>query len=341
MRRFRPRSHTTALALAIAATAFLVTGCGDDTTSSEGATDAGGRRARLVVATQTSAANQALLEASGAFEDAAYDIEWAYFDGANSAIEGLNAGRVDVSYALASTSVVLAQGNAQKPWTEDDAPFKIVAAQVSDEFSGSALIVPEEGDITSVNDLAGRRIGFAKGSFHHFFVVTALEEAGVSIDDVELVTMPIAEARPAYQSGALDALVTGTTSAHPFIEDGSSRILTTSEEVLPFYSLVVAHRDVLGDAAKSEAVRDLLERLERVEAWKRAHPEEVIGVFQEVEMRSRSDAEFSARLSPSSMVPVDEAFVSTQRRQAEVFASAGVIPAGLDPSVAVDDRFDR
>lgn len=330
------------LSAALAALLVFGTGCGKGASgSSDGDGKDPGGRTELVVATQTSAVNQAILEASGAFDDLDYDIEWAYFDGANSTVEALNAGRVDLTYALASTSLVLAQGNAQPAWTNDTAPFKAVGAQISNEFSGSNIVVAKDSGIESITDLAGKRIGLAKGSFHHFFAVAALEEAGLTTDDVEIVTMPVAEARPAYRSGALDALVTGVTSAHPFIVDGHSVVLTDSEDVLPFYSLIVAHRDALADPARVEAIDDFLERLEAVERWKLDHPDAVVDLFESVEKRDRADAEFSAERSPSTLVPVDEDFVVTQARQAELFREGGIISLDIDPSIAVDDRFNR
>lgn len=294
----------------------------------------------LRIATQTSEINRRLIEASGVLDDTPYEIDWAYFDGANSTIEALNAGAVDVSVGLASTGTVLAQANAPTPWTADDAPFRIVAATRTKEFSGSTIMVHADSGIETIDDLRGKKIGFAKGSFHHFFLVATLQEAGIPLSDVDIVTMPIAEARPAYDSGALDVLVTGVASGLPFVRSGDSKILTTSEGFVDFFSLVVAHQRALDDQGKAAAVADLLPRLVAADEWSAANPDAVTRLFEDVEKRTPEDAADSARLNPSDYFPVDDAFAATQQRQADIFFAEGVTSSEIDVRIAIDPRYN-
>ena len=57
----------------------------------------------------------------------------------------------------------------------------------------------------SVADLKGRKVALNKGSNVHYLLVRALEAAGVGYGDIEPVYLPPADARAAFERGAVDA----------------------------------------------------------------------------------------------------------------------------------------
>jgi hypothetical protein len=67
--------------------------------------------------------------------------------------------------------------------------------------------VPKDSPIKSVADLKGRKLALNKGSNVHYLLVRLLEKAGVKYTDVELVFLPPAEGRRAFEKGAVDAWV--------------------------------------------------------------------------------------------------------------------------------------
>jgi sulfonate transport system substrate-binding protein len=105
-------------------------------------------------------------------------------------------------------------------------------------------------------------VSFAKGTANHYFWVLAALDAGIDPSDVELVLLPLAEARAAFQSGAVDALVTAVTYARQLVATAGGEILTTSQGRFDSYSWVVARPEVLEDPAVAEAAGDLLIRLQ-------------------------------------------------------------------------------
>src|SRR5699024_6864775 len=69
----------------------------------------------------------------------------------------------------------------------------------------SALVVGEDSDITGPGDLAGRAVAATPGTDPYFFLVQALAEAGLSIDDVELQPLQHADGRSALEGGSVEA----------------------------------------------------------------------------------------------------------------------------------------
>ena len=67
--------------------------------------------------------------------------------------------------------------------------------------------MPKDSPIKTVADLKGKKIALNKGSNVHYLLVRALEKAGLKYADVELVFLPPADGRAAFEKGAVDAWV--------------------------------------------------------------------------------------------------------------------------------------
>ncbi|MFZ5896332.1 MAG: sigma 54-interacting transcriptional regulator [Myxococcota bacterium] len=68
-----------------------------------------------------------------------------------------------------------------------------------------ALIVRADSPLRSVRELRGRRVALNRGANVHYLLIRALEEAGLAYDDVEVVYLPPAEARIAFERHEVDA----------------------------------------------------------------------------------------------------------------------------------------
>ena len=70
-----------------------------------------------------------------------------------------------------------------------------------------AIVVPKDSPIKSVAELKGKKVALNKGSNVHYLLVKALEKAGLAYSDVQTVFLPPADARAAFERGAVDAWV--------------------------------------------------------------------------------------------------------------------------------------
>ncbi|PTL72720.1 nitrate ABC transporter substrate-binding protein [Rathayibacter caricis DSM 15933] len=81
-----------------------------------------------------------------------------------------------------------------------DRDLKIVASAAD----GGSGFLGGEG-ISSVEDLAGKKVGYIQGSAQEVALRYYLEEAGLTDSDLELTTIPVPEMASAYTSGSIDA----------------------------------------------------------------------------------------------------------------------------------------
>uniref|UniRef100_UPI0037BF7EAB ABC transporter substrate-binding protein n=1 Tax=Arenimonas sp. TaxID=1872635 RepID=UPI0037BF7EAB len=72
---------------------------------------------------------------------------------------------------------------------------------------GADVIIAKPG-ITSVKDLAGRRVGFEEGALGRYMLTRALELNGMKPDAVRTVNILIDDSVDAYQNDRVDAVVT-------------------------------------------------------------------------------------------------------------------------------------
>jgi sulfonate transport system substrate-binding protein len=328
-----------AAAAALAGITVLVGGCaaGGDRAASSGSSDL---VLRVGIQNSGNSVGVESLKASKALDGAPYKVELAEFDGANTAMEALNSGAVDADIALNSSAPVLADGNAAEPWTAESAPFKIIGAVERPADSGIAIVVKADSGINGLADLKGKKISFAKGTANHYFFVSAAKRAGLDPSTVELVTIPLTEARSAYIGGAVDALVTSVSNARPLVTKNGSKILLTSQGEFVNYPFLVATKSALADPKKSEALGDLLTRLENANRWEADHLDDVAKMYETVAAQPPGDAKLSAAEGVGHYVPLDDKVFRTQQDQADVFYEQGVAKNHVDVHNEFDTRFN-
>lgn len=287
-----------------------------------------------------SSATVALLEASGAFADTPYTLEWANFDGANAAVEALNAGAIDLDVGLNFSAPVLNQANANTPWTATDRPFVIIGAAKQLNRAGIALIVHPDAGIETIDDLVGKSVSFAKGTANHFFFALAAEAAGIPLEKFNLVLMPLSEARAAFVGKSVDALVTAISNSRPLVTSGDGKVIATSEGLFDSYAWFVARPETLEDPARAAATADVLVRLQKSLLWESQNLDEVARIFEETGRQKPEDARLNAAENITAYVPIDAEVIAANQRQADVFHDAGVAKTRIDAALGFDDRFN-
>lgn len=121
-------------------------------------------------------------------------VEWVQSAGSNKANELLRSGSVDVG-STAGSAALLARANGS--------PIKVIDIYSQPEWS--AIVVGPDSEITSVSELAGTSVAATKGTDPYFFLLQALEEAGLTVDDVEVQNLQHADGRAALDGGSVQA----------------------------------------------------------------------------------------------------------------------------------------
>ncbi|WKB36600.1 ABC transporter substrate-binding protein [Terrilactibacillus sp. S3-3] len=121
------------------------------------------------------------------------NVKLVYFPVYSDSISALNAGKIDAnSQALIDCISPLSK----------NIPIKSVFA--TDYSAGGDGIVAKSG-IHSIKDLKGKKVGTEVGTIEHFFLLTALKDAGMSEKDVQLTNMSVEDAGNAFIAQKLDA----------------------------------------------------------------------------------------------------------------------------------------
>jgi sulfonate transport system substrate-binding protein len=341
----RRRSRPSVVAATLLALGLLAAACGgddDDTASPDteaasqtgGADDAGGAPdlsgVTLRVGDQVNLA-KTLLEASGQLDDAPYDIEWTSFAAGPPLLEAINADAIDIG-GVGDTPPIFAQAAGT--------PFKIVGASqgADDDASSLAIVVPEGSDIEELSDLEGRKLAYTEGSAANYLVLKALEEADLTIEDVEPVPLLPPDGLAAFTGGDVDAWAVWD----PFValaEAQGGSILASGAGLVPGYGFQVARAGALDDEALTAAIGDYLLRLQAAAQWAIDHQDEWAELYAgltdlEPEVVSKTLDRFQA-----AYVPLDDDIVAAQQDEADTFFDAGLIPDELDVADIFDTRY--
>jgi sulfonate transport system substrate-binding protein len=319
--------------------AVPTTSAGEDD-GSEDSIDLSGVTLRIGVLATTGSVRQTLYERSGAYVDVPYEIEWIDFETSVQAVEALNAGAIDLAAVMNSTVAVLAQGNASSPWTTESAPLRIVHAMTAVDDPGFLLVVRGGSGVEDLESLAGARVAYARGAYGHYFLARTLRDVGLEMDAIEAIELPAGEARAAFLSGSVDAVVTTYRNALPLLETEGASVLATASDVVVQYNVSLARAGLFDDPAREAAVADLLERISASELWGLEHVDEVAQIYESEAGLDRDLALAAAAAAPRRRVPLDDTVVAALQEEADVFLAEGVLRSQVDVSVIVDRRFE-
>ncbi|WFP95581.1 sulfonate ABC transporter substrate-binding protein [Ensifer adhaerens] len=218
-------------------------------------------------------------------EKIGYTVTWAEFPAGPQLLEALNVGAVDFG-TTGETPPIFAQAAG--------APLVYIAHEPPAP-RGEAILVPKGSPIQKVSDLKGKTVALNKGSNVHFLLVKALEEAGLNYSDIKTSFLPPADARAAFEQGAVDAWVIWDpfqAAAELAIE---ARELRNGEGIVPNHQFYLGAKPFVD--GHPEAVDTVIEAVAEIDEWAKANP-----------------AAAAAELSPSVGIPADVLAVALQRQ---------------------------
>lgn len=150
-----------------------------------------------------------------------YTIKWTKFDSGADVNTAFVAGELDFG-ALGSSPV--ARG------LSDPLRIDYQVAWILDVAGDNEALVARNGSgIAKVEDLRGRKVGTAFASTAHYSLLAALDRAGLSATDVQLIDLQPQASLAAWQRGDIDAVYTWLPTLDEVRKDGTT--LVTSREL--------------------------------------------------------------------------------------------------------------
>lgn len=250
------RHHRLTAALAVtAAAAIALTGCASAAPS--GGDDSGRDRVTLNVGYIDTSINGVGIIAVANDQDlwnkAGIDVNLTPFTNGPTQIQAMAAGSLDIGYIGGGATWMPASGQAT-----------IIAPNES--TFGDFLIATPQSGATSVKDLKGLRVGVPEGGSGEMILALALDEAGLTADDIERV--------PLDPPNVVSAFVAGQIDVAAIFSPLSDQIM----EAVPDAKLIANNKDFPGTefvgawVASNQAVADKAEAVERfLEVWIQAN----------------------------------------------------------------------
>jgi len=268
-----------------------------------------------------------IIKDQGWIEEAVGDdvtVEWIQSAGSNKANEALRAGAVDVG-STAGSAALLARSNGS--------PIQVI--DIYSQPNWAAILVPAGSSITDVEQLKGAHIAATKGTDPYFFLLQALEEAGIGIDEVTIENLQHADGKTALESGAVDAwsgldpllstsvATAGSTVIYDNIDFNSYGFLNATETFLD---------------ASPDLAQLVVNAYEKARAWAIDNPEETAAILAEVAGIDPAIAE--AVISERSNLEVDPVPGQAQRDVLEVIGPIFVESGDVPSQDLIDDALD-
>jgi sulfonate transport system substrate-binding protein len=249
-------------------------------------------------------------------------VKWVEFPAGPQMLEGLNVGSIDLA----------ATGDAPPTFAQAAQADLVYLAHSPANPKTEAIVVPENSDIKTVADLKGKRVALNKGSDVNYLLVSALENAGLSYKDVKAIYLPPADARAAFQRGAVDAWVIWDPYYAEVETNAKARLIKNAEGLVPHYTFYLSSRKFAD--TYPQTAKQVVDQLGTLSDWANTNPDEAAkilststGLPQPIWQRAIARMPFGAeRMTP-------EVF-KEQQALADKFTQIGLLPVKVNVASA-------
>lgn len=253
-------------------------------------------------------------------------VEWVLSQGSNKALEFLNGSSIDFgSTAGAAALIGRANGN----------PLKAIYIFSKPEWT--ALVTGPKSAIKTVADLKGKRVAATRGTDPYIFLLRALDQAGLSEKDIELIPLQHPDGRAALEKGDVDAWAgLDPHMAKAELESGARLFYRNPD----FNSYGVLN--VRAEFARQHPalVDQVLAAYEQARQWALAHPEELKKTLATEAKLSEAVAAKQLERTDFANISFGTAQRATITAAGDVLKKSGVIEQGVDVNKTVNELID-
>ena len=279
----------------------------------------------------------AIAEKKGLFEANGANVEMKWFDGYLESMNAFAAGELDGNCQTLNDTISFA----------GEAANGEVVVLVNDNSAGNDKIIVT-GDINSLEDLKGKTIGIEEGVVDDFLLTLALEEQGMSRDDVDIKNLETGAAAAAFASGQVDAVGAWPPYWQIALQrEGSKELFSSAEFPGAIPDLLAMSQTVIDE--QPEQVQAIVNTWFDVLAFMEENPDEADAIMAERAGVSIDD--FQDFKDGTRMFTIEdnlEAFSDgdsmkhmpfAAQKMTEFMVGVGFIPEGPDLTQLFDDRF--
>ncbi|RZG46455.1 sulfonate ABC transporter substrate-binding protein [Acinetobacter wuhouensis] len=250
-------------------------------------------------------------------------VKWVEFPAGPQLLEGLNVGSVSFGEAGEAPPIFAQAANSNLVYIANQP-----AAPLAE-----ALIVPKDSTIKSIQDLKGKRVVLNKGSNVHYLLLKVLEANHLKLDDIQVVYLPPADARAAFEKGAVDAWVIWDPFFASAEKQLGAKVLATGQ------NLVNNHQFYLADRKFAEQHPDVLKavvnELNTTTQWVSQHQTDAAKLLEKPTGLPLDVLNTSISRMGFGVTPISSEVAKQQQYVADAFYQQKLIPNKINIQAAI------
>jgi sulfonate transport system substrate-binding protein len=251
-------------------------------------------------------------------------VKWVEFPAGPQLLEGLNVGAVDVGYVGEAPPIFAQAAGAKFVYFGYD--------PASPE--AEAILVPKNSPIRSVAELKGKKVALNKGSNVHYLLVKLLEKHGLKLTDLQVAYLTPADARAAFERGAVDAWVIWDPFAAAAEQSIGARVLANGKGLVNNYAFYLAEAGFV--RKHPQIVQALFEDSVAKGNWIKQNLRAAAELVAPVQGLPVSVVETALSRYEFNVRPITPAVAADQQKIADTFYELKLIPKPIRISEAVD-----
>jgi len=242
-------------------------------------------------------------------------VKWVEFPAGPQLLEGLNVGSVDVGYVGEAPPIFAQAAGAQFLYIGHDP----AAPQAE------AIVVPKDSPIKNVAELKGKKVALNKGSNVHYLLVRALEKAGLKYTDIQPIFLPPADARAAFEKGAVDAWAIWDPFLAAVEKQTGARIVADGRDgVANNYQYYLAERGFVDK--QPQVIQALFDDAVEQGRWLKANLPAAAAIIAPLQGLDVAVVELALQRYQFNVAPLSAGVAADQQKIADVFHELKLIP---------------
>lgn len=252
------------------------------------------------------------------FKPLGITVKWYEFPYSNPLLEALNANQLDFGSA----------GSAPPIFAQVARENLVYAATQPAGLNSEGILAKDNSSIRKIADLRGKRIGVAKGTSSHHFLVAALDKAGIKLDEIKVVYLAPADATAAFDKGDIDAWVVWDPYLAIAEKVHQARNITKDQRVVYSNNYLMANREFA--LKHPDLLKRIVDRLIDIGKWAEGNRPQLAqlltdqtGIPLDIERIVVDRGTFAIKY-------LDDGITAQQQDVANRFAELGLVPRKVD-----------
>ncbi len=212
------------------------------------------------------------------------------------------------------------------------------------DFSEGGDVILAKPNIPSLKALKGKRVGVEANALGAYVITRAMEKAGLSTKDIQIVSLGLSEHERAFKSGKVDAVVTFGPARTKLLSTGAKQLFDSSQIPGEIVDVLVVRETVI--ANQPDAVKALIKGRFQALEYLNNHPEDAA---RQVAPRTRvTPKQFldsvkglrspDLQQNQKLLGKADSSLLKATHQLVKVMVENKLLSTPIDPAPLLDDR---